>query len=264
MEPRTDDVVDDLIQGLSGLGSLRVWSVIITIFGDFLRHPGDAIAAPDLARLTLRIGIKPDALRVAIHRLKNDGWITARRSGRNSRYQLSEHGFAESAAARPRIYAASPPETGAQFVLIAPPNARANALPDALKIAAFRPIAPRVYLGPEDPGGLASDFLVLRADAEQTPGWLQTLICPPERMQAYVRLREVLEHTRDRLAIGAPPTNIDAQVLRIMIIHRWRQALLGHADLPSRYFPTGWPGDGCRDLVQSLLRTLPRPDAPNF
>ena len=64
-----------MIDTLAALGDLRVWSVIITIFGDSVQPRGGTVAATTLARITGRMAIRPEALRVALHRLARDGWL---------------------------------------------------------------------------------------------------------------------------------------------------------------------------------------------
>ena len=53
----------------------RVWSFIVTSFGDLTREDDRYISSRTLNRLTAEIGVKPEATRVALHRLrKRTGW----------------------------------------------------------------------------------------------------------------------------------------------------------------------------------------------
>ncbi|TNF22119.1 MAG: PaaX family transcriptional regulator, partial [Rhodobacteraceae bacterium] len=67
----------------------RVWSLLISVFGDLAQDPGARISGLLLRHMTERIGIKPEAMRVAIHRLRKDGWIDSQRHGRTSVYFLT-------------------------------------------------------------------------------------------------------------------------------------------------------------------------------
>ena len=78
----------------------RVWSIIVSLFGDLAQRPGDRISGSVLSRITEPMGIKPEAMRVALHRLRSDGWILSEREGRTSRYCLTESGLSQSRAAR--------------------------------------------------------------------------------------------------------------------------------------------------------------------
>src|SRR6056297_2701614 len=86
----------------------RTWSVLVTIFGDLARAPDDEIGSPVLARMGEAMGLSPEAVRTALHRLHKEGWLERRRDGRHSLYGLSPRGRAESDAAGPRIYGPEP------------------------------------------------------------------------------------------------------------------------------------------------------------
>lgn len=97
-------LVDYTISVLAHREQTKVWSVIVTIFGDLAKNHGDEISGPLLSMIMENIGIRPKAIRVAIHRLRKDNWIESRKEGRVSQYRLSAKGYAESEVSRPRIY----------------------------------------------------------------------------------------------------------------------------------------------------------------
>ena len=66
---------------LLGLESTKTWSLIATLFGDL---DGDELSGKALWSLLAPLGIKPEATRVALHRLKKDGWIVAKKAGREA------------------------------------------------------------------------------------------------------------------------------------------------------------------------------------
>ena len=75
----------------------RVWSIIVSLFGDMAQEPGAQISGGALTQIIEPMGIKPEAIRVALHRLRKDGWIESDRIGRVSRHVLSEFGRTQSA-----------------------------------------------------------------------------------------------------------------------------------------------------------------------
>ena len=95
------DPYHDTIARLTALGPLRVWSLLVTVFGDLTQD--DALEGPTLSALMSEIGVKPEATRVALHRLRADGWITSEKTGRTSRHRLSAKGRADSDAERGAI-----------------------------------------------------------------------------------------------------------------------------------------------------------------
>ena len=251
VETEVSRAVAKAVQALCPEGPPRAWSLIVTVFGD---SGGEVeINAAPLSRILAMTGVSGAALRVALHRLKADGWITARRVGRSSAYRLHPDRLAETRAASARIYATAAPEPDAWHVLVEPPDAPATA-PD--RGEALR-IGPTLLLRagtPED-----GDGLLLRP-VRPVPGWLRDTLGSAELRAAYDGLLaglEQVEHlTRDRSLDPA-----EAIALRVLVVHEWRRVILRHPALPDQLFPDDWPGAACRGRVQQLLARFPRPDA---
>ena len=115
---------EGIVQELTGCGKSRTWSILVTIFGDLAQNPEDEISGPLLSSLTQLIGIKPQAMRVALHRLRRDGWIVTEKFGRTSKHRLSEFGLNQSVIASPRIYARAIVMPDKWHVLLANPALR--------------------------------------------------------------------------------------------------------------------------------------------
>ena len=90
-----------LIEDLLKLETPKTWSLIATIFGDL---DGDSLSGKQIGALLSHAGIKPAASRVALHRLRNEGWIVSKKHGREVSYTLSDHARAETAAAQKDVY----------------------------------------------------------------------------------------------------------------------------------------------------------------
>ena len=240
-----------------------VWSILVTIFGDLARQPGDRISGALMTRLTEPMGIKPEAMRVALHRLRNDGWITSERQGRTSRYGLTPHGLTESDAASPRIYAETGPDKTQLWHLLlgeAGPASQRSAADKHWRARGYVPLAPAAYLGRGTPpkNGIEG-FLVMEGKPAQVPGWLREKIGTKDLGKAYKALEEALDAALPLLQHPRHIAPVQAAILRVVIVHNWRRALLGHPDLPEDFFPQGWRGFFCRDKVMTALSALPRP-----
>ena len=94
-----------------------VWSLLVSVFGDLAASEDTELSSGALGLITQTIGIKPEATRVALHRLRKDGWLESRRTGRTSVYFLTEHGRAETMTASPRIYSEHALERAAWLVV---------------------------------------------------------------------------------------------------------------------------------------------------
>ena len=84
MTQSRDQWFETSINLLSDPQNQRVWSVIISLFGDMAQRPNEKISGAALTRIITPMGIKPEAIRVALHRLRKDGWIESVRAGRAS------------------------------------------------------------------------------------------------------------------------------------------------------------------------------------
>lgn len=241
---RDDDYLRS-VTALTQLGPMRVWSLLVTVFGDL--SDNTALDGPTLTSIMGEVGIKPEATRVALHRLRSDEWITSQRSGRISRYALTAKGQRDSAAARPRIYGR--PEKmgrGAQmFLTVANGN--------TLDPADYAQIAPRLFVSglgtacPPDAMALAPIDL---------PIWLGDQIESDGLREGYDALYTVLAELDGVLTTVTP---LQVAVLRVLIVHAWRRLTLKHPDLPRAAHSTNWRGHDCRTLVIALLDRLPRP-----
>ena len=77
---------------ISGGDPPRVWSFIVTIFGDLAREDDRYISSRTLNRLTAEIRVKPEATRVALHRLRKEDWLESAKFGRENPLSPDEQG----------------------------------------------------------------------------------------------------------------------------------------------------------------------------
>ena len=233
-------------------GPPRAWSLIVTVLGDM---GGEVeIGAAPLARILACLGVSGAALRVALHRLKADDWIVARRVGRSSAYRLHPDRLTETQAASARIYASAGPEPTCWHLLALSPD---DPVPKPAR-EVFIPVAPRLILRPGPPQG-AEGALALRPEGD-VPNWLRAAVGTDEMLAAYRALHTGLQEV-EALATGRALQPVETAALRVLVVHAWRRVILKHPDLPDALFPPAWCGAECRARVQALLTRLPRPDA---
>jgi phenylacetic acid degradation operon negative regulatory protein len=237
------------VQALRG-GELRVWSFVVTIFGDMARAPGQELSGAQLSALTEAAGIKPQALRTALHRLRKDGWIDSRREGRRAFHHLTDHGRAQAEQAAARIYDFSPVVASNWHLVVL--TDRARVLPGHV------PVSPGCLLG-HGPAPELDDALILSGPDLHLPDWVRAQAMPPDLAEDYAGFRQALE-----LALEAPhpASPQEATVLRLLAVHGWRRLVLRHAALPDTLYPDGWEGGRCRALMAKLLARLGQPALP--
>ena len=132
-EPRPDPL-GPLIGALHEEGRPRVWSLVVTVFGDAVAPRGGRIATAQLAELMERIGVGQGALRTALSRLVAEGTLERDRRGRASFHRLSAAAAREVEAASRVIYA--PPTDAGDWTLgMGPAPRRALALANGAWLA---------------------------------------------------------------------------------------------------------------------------------
>ncbi|MFS4580756.1 PaaX family transcriptional regulator C-terminal domain-containing protein [Phaeobacter sp. C3_T13_0] len=239
----------------------RVWSIIVSLFGDLAQRDGDQINGSTLTRIITPMGIKPEAIRVALHRLRKDGWIDSTRSGRASVHFLTQMGRSQSAAVTPRIYAASTVPLVDWHILIAG-DGQTSALDALAQQPNYVGVNRSTILGHGSLPRDHHDLLVVKDPDLSVPNWLCEHLFPEDLKLTCARLDSTLAGLKLPNALLAEANAVDwAQIatLRTMIVHRWRRVVLRHPDLPSRFHPDDWVGESCRHRVAALLHNLPRP-----
>ncbi|MFV1443258.1 MULTISPECIES: PaaX family transcriptional regulator C-terminal domain-containing protein [unclassified Phaeobacter] len=250
---------DTAVTALSDPQNQRVWSIIVSLFGDLAQREGDQIGGSALTRIITPMGIKPEAIRVALHRLRKDGWIDSTRSGRASVHFLTPMGRSQSAAVTPRIYAPTtvPP---ADWHLLVAADGQNSALDALVQQPNYVAINRSTLLGHGPLPQGRDNFLVVEQPELTVPDWLRDRLFPDDLRQACARLDTTLSGlTPPKMTEPGALDPAQIATLRTLIVHRWRRVVLRHPDLPPRFHPADWTGEHCRQRVATLLQHLPRP-----
>ncbi|GHE01734.1 hypothetical protein U879_16130 [Defluviimonas sp. 20V17] len=239
------DPLAPLLQSLAAEGRLRVWSLVISFFGDAVQPRGGRVAAARLQRLMERLGVEGGALRTALSRLAADGWLERDREGRNSFYRLSKGGVAEFAPASGRIYAPPRHENPGAWVLGLSPEPPEG----ALDLGGGAWLCADADRQPADGGITVSGQLMASADTLAA-----RLLSDPHRA-ALERLGADIE------ALSAMPQDpLSAMAARVLLIHRWRRIVLRFPEIPQGLLPEGL--DDARGRVAAVYaRLLPPSEA---
>ena len=241
---------DGFISALSDLGPMRVWSVIITIFGDLVRPRGGVVSAAALNAIGARLGIRPEAMRVALFRLVKDGWIERRKEGRNSFYVLTQNGSRKFLPATQRIYAHSPALRRA-WTLVSFDSAPQADVTQKLEEDGFFAISSQIYLGSVGSGLEPDTALIMSGEVRIFPAWAKAKLGPDELAAEFRKLNHRLQQLEQGWAL-ARASALDAVCLRVLMIHQWRRLLLRHPDVPPEMMPDGWPAQ-VSNLVPAVV-----------
>lgn len=231
------DPLTPLVANLQADGRLRVWSLVITAFGDLVQHRGGVISTARLGDLLGRVGVEPGALRTALSRLGQDGWVTSEREGRLSHYRLSDEGVREFAPATSLIYAPPRCEPVSDWALV-------------IRLGSDPVLCPADET-PDD-----ADCCVVGALRHLSPAFRESLV-QSQYLEALKRLAS------DIGAIDAghfsPAT---AAAARLLLVHRWRRIVLRHRELPAELMPPTEPLRNPRiDVARAYAQLAPLAEA---
>jgi phenylacetic acid degradation operon negative regulatory protein len=248
------DAFDQTKTALLALGGQRVWSLMVTLFGDLAQAEGSAIEGPVLSAIMAEMDVRPEAVRVALHRLRNEGWIASQKHGRTGRHTLTLTSRAETKQASTRIYA-SPASQDSDWQLALLEDSTAVQKVDMIN-RGFAPLFSRVYLGGSS-AVAPKETLILNGG--QAPQWLRNQAATQMLDAEYQALLPILRTSSTTLETGTLNV-LQTVVLRCLIVHNWRRIVLRHPALPRAVLPDDWSGHRCHVLVDTLLTRFPRPE----
>lgn len=225
---------------------IKVWSVLVTIIGDLA--PDAAIGGPILTALIEAMGLQPQAMRVALHRLKRDGWVENEKIGRVGYYRMSQAATSSTYAVGPRVYAPSIERIDTVQLVVANP-----ADPEPFE-GGFQ-IAPNVCLFA---GAQIGDQLAATIKVADLPEWVATKI---EESACFVDCERLLGDLERLMADCNPDALglIEATALRVLVLHRWRRLALRMDPLAEALHGGASAPALCRSLVAECLARLKRP-----
>ena len=262
--------LDVLVDGFHAQERLRIWSLVITIFGDSVLPRGGEFWLGSLQELMQRLRVEPNALRVAMSRLTADGWLNRLKVGRKSFYRLAEAGEAEFAAGTEKIYTPKQPPASNKWtivVLTGEAGGPRDARRAELRAGGFGALSPTVFVRPRNPpeterGTSTNGELIfaskLADESEATA--LVASAWPLDTIEAsYVRLIDQFSSLDRALDAGSPVDPLSAMAARSLVIHSFRRAALRDPYFPPELRPAGWKGDAARRLVSSIYGHLAQP-----
>ena len=241
------------VEDLHAQGRLRVWSILVSIFGDLAGPLPGQLALRDIHQLTRQFGITDGAVRTALSRLLAEDWLVSGKSGRHAFYALSPAGIAAVAEASSRIYARpAQPQTGWQLIVTDP-----DAPPVQLAAQALR-LTPECWLLPASDRP-PSDALVLAGPLTHRPGWLAARLAGGRLTEDYARLEKLAGALQNRLDSRGGASQLapeTAMGLRVLLLHFWRRLVLRHS--PHLFWLLGpdWPGTQVAQQIGPLWHQL--------
>ncbi len=243
---------------------LRVWSLIITIFGDIVMRQGSetdpaSIWTGHLLDLLERLGVDAGLVRTSLSRLVANGVLLREKSGRNTFYRLSRSSAAEFATASELIYRRRRPvPTGMLFLAAIDRVPDRAAARKSLENDGFRFLSATTGLRPvheQKPLAKTPAHCILA----ETPASGESALAARELWRIDDLNLAYADFIR-RFAAMAPQLSPDVGIIaRVVMVHGMRRLLLRDPFLPAAALPADWAGDAAREVFSQCLRALNGP-----
>ena len=274
------------LQGFRQQNRVQAGSLIISMFGDVIYPRGGGIWLGSLIQLLAPLGVNERLIRTAIYRLVKEDWLQTRSHGRRTDYFLSDSGSQRMEAASQAIYASQSPPWDQRWRLLLLDETISHKDRERLRRTliwqGFGQWQNQVFVHPgvdlslvmswiqrEGMGNLQKHLWPLTAQVlPHSPGTTNKQIAATswdlvQLSQSYRQFvstyRGVVREWRQTKTPPRGPTNENAFLLRLLLIHDYRRLLLRDPGLPLSLLPDRWPGQAARELCAELYQRLSVP-----
>ncbi len=240
------------LETLIGLEKIKVWSLIVTLFGDLDDASSQSLSGKQINTLLGHIGIKPEATRVALHRLKNENWIETSRSGRETIYRMSEKARRETKNVYSDVYGTSIKYPEGWQLLVTPDHH------DLEQTAAIIPVLKNVALVPT--ASIINNAATFRAELknQNTPDWFAEKIVSSAILEISQALKKAADSTFPK------STKLDRLARRLLILHHWRKLALRDSVWCYISLMEKSALAQCHKSVSNFLQATPKIDPSNL
>lgn len=246
---------------------MRPRSIVFDLFGDYLRYRGGSVRLVTLVSLLEAFGVPESTARVALARLRRDGWFDTEAQGRETIYTLSAKSWTMLDEGRARIFDrdTAPWDGQWRMVIYEVPGGQRGVRDEARRELAwlgFGPLATSTWISPRDQldavadrlggiPGLRLDLLTCRAASAERDQEM-TARCW-DLAQLNRDYGEFVETYRPRLASirSGELSPQGSLLLRTELVHDYRMFPFRDPDLPAELLPAGWRGTEAHELFRT-------------
>ncbi len=248
-------------------------SLVMTVCGDAIAPHGGGFWLGSMIELLAPLGVTDRLVRTSVFRLVQEGWLTASREGRRSRYALEPGALPRFERANRRIYAAPGMDWDGRWTFVLATSGSIDSdlralVRKELEWEGFAMLASGVMAHPAPDldtlrdilarAGAANKVFVCQADALPDMGSRPL----PELVGDCWNLDAVVLGYRGFLDAFAPlPALLEGDVspaqafaIRTLMIHAYRRVQLHDPMLPLGLLPDPWPGADAYALARDIYR----------
>jgi phenylacetic acid degradation operon negative regulatory protein len=246
---------------------MRPRSIVFDLFGDYLRYRDGSARLLALVSLLEAFGVPESTARIALARLRREGWFDTETVGRETIYVLSAKSWAMLDEGRARIFdrVNAPWDGQWRMVIYEVPEAQREVRDEVrqkLTWLGFGPLATSTWISPRDKldavaerlrgiPGVRLDLLTCRAASAEQDREMTARCWDLARLNrdygAFVRLysSKLASITSNMLSPR------DSLVLRTELIHDYRKFPFRDPDLPAELLPRAWHGTEAHELFRT-------------
>ncbi|MEH6403715.1 MAG: phenylacetic acid degradation operon negative regulatory protein PaaX [Sneathiella sp.] len=269
--------LETMITSLPAKLSLKARSLLMTVWGDSVSPHGGTVWLGSLIDLVSAVGLNERVVRTSVFRLKQDKLLSSHQEGRRSYYTLTttgEHRFEE---ATKRIYTSKPKPWDAEWTLLFSERRHLSeeqkkALSNELSWLGFGDLGSGIYAHPNGDQstiehlladlGLCDNVAILKAsnlpNTKSTP--VRILVQKGWNLEeiegAYSEFISHFAPIMDGLKQGDTLDNKKCFILRTLLVHDYRRALLRDPMLPQELLWDHWKGNTARDLFHDIYQLI--------
>lgn len=249
-------------------------SLVLNLFGDYLRYAGGEVKLGDLTELMMAFGVEPPTVRVAMSRLKKEGWFTTRREGRETVYVLSGQMLDILIHGRPRIFRRKEESWSGRWTMViyqVPESGRAvrEQLRKQLAWTGFGQLSSSTWLAPHDLSREARELASRYESARMDVLWCGSDDAAAARELA-ARCWDLESLRRDYVTFLTAHAHMDnehgnctkegrqALVERTRMTDDFGRFPSRDPDLPPELQPKDWPGPAAFSLFSRVHEQLGR------
>ena len=261
--------------------------LILTLFGDYIRHRGGEIWTGSLIHLLQILGVSsPQAVRSALSRMTQKGWLRSRRIGRRSYYSLTPKGYKllESGARRIFLGRQGPWDGQWRILTYRIPDEETHLrtrLRRELGWIGFGRLDASLYIAPYDYKEELEDLFERLPVRQYVDIFVGKYVGPGndldlvarawdlsainEKYRAFLeKYRPLYEADKAAFARGEGPDPQTCFVRRFMLIHEYREFPFLDPDLPPELLPPDWLGHEARRMFHEYHELLTGPAMAYF
>lgn len=271
MDNLEQNEVDEYLKSLLEEMAPKAKSLIITFFGDTVFPYGGTIWLGSLVKFMEEFDISEKLTRTSIFRLTKEGWLSSKKFGRESYYSLSDLAIDRFIKAHYSVYAYNEKETDKDWIVILTNVVEATKeieLSKILKKEGFANPSKYTYIHPNYKMEYMQDILLhnkLQNDVILIKGPIHMPMTKEviknmthtywDLKDVEQRYQEFITKFRKVFSLKTPIEDFTPKqcfMLRILLIHEYRRALLFDPKLGNDLVPIDWLGKASSSLVESI------------